>query len=235
LSLANNADLTDAQTGLPLFSLEQDELSPEAFYASLGKLINPLGLEPKQAYEATLDSLLEQLETRVASIENGEAWFRKHPGDSIAMPDGAALFETLGNWEDYSTPSRDMRLIIAMNVLLDLPNRIARHPELFLLNGVSPLQAKIELEHYHQQRINQRFVQYVREDGSHWTLTLAEVLARKPSFETAYNPNDCAEARWGASPGSPEYASCKRHAPQDQRARMERYRAWFHEARRPSR
>jgi hypothetical protein len=235
LSLATNEDLSDAQSGLPLFSLEQDELSPEAFYATLGKLINPQGLEPQQAYETTLDSLMEQLETRVASIENGETWFRRHPGDIVAMPDGAALFETLGSWEDYSTPSRDMRLIIAMNVLLDLPNRILRHPELFLLNGVSPLQAKTGMEQYHQQRINQRFVQYIREDGSRWTLTLAEVLTRKPSFETGYNPNDCAEVRWGASPGSPEYASCKRHAPQDQRARMERYRAWFHEARRPSR
>jgi hypothetical protein len=235
LSLTNNAELADTQTGLPAFSLEQDQLNPEAFYASLGKLINPQGLEPKQAYEATLNSLLEQLETRVASIENGVAYFRKHPGDIIAMPDGAALFETLGNWEDYSTPSRDMRLIIAMNALLDMPNRIVRHPELFLLHGASPQQAGTELEQYHQHRIGERRFQYLKEDGSRWTLTVTEVLARKPAFEMAYNPNDCAEARWGASPGSPEYAGCKRHAPPDQRARMERYRSWFHEARRPSR
>lgn len=234
LNLANNAELADAQTGLPAFSMEQGELSREAFYAALGKLINPQGLEPKQAYEATLDSLLEQLETRVASVENGVDYFRKHAG-VIPMPDGAALFETLGGWEDYSTPSRDMRLIIAMNALLDMPDRIVRHPELFLLHGVAPQQAKTELEQYHRQRINERQFQYLREDGSRWTLTVADVLARKAAFEMAYNPNDCAEARWGATPGSPEYAGCRRHAPQDQRARMERYRIWFHEARRPSR
>jgi hypothetical protein len=54
-------------------------------------------------------------------------------------------------------------------------------------------------------------------------------------FETAYNPNDCAEARWGAQPGTEEYRPCRRHAPPAQRARMERYREWFRQARRPTR
>jgi hypothetical protein len=51
---------------------------------------------------------------------------------------GAAIFQTIGPWEDYSTPSRDMRLIIAINVLNDLPDKIVRHPELFVMNGRSP-------------------------------------------------------------------------------------------------
>ena len=51
------------------------------------------------------------------------------------MPDGAKIFETTGPWEDYATPSRDMRLLIAMNVLLGLPDRIVKHPELFNLGG----------------------------------------------------------------------------------------------------
>ena len=53
----------------------------------------------------------------------------------IPMPDGAKIFETTGPWEDYATPSRDMRLLIAMNVLLALPDRIVKHPELFNLGG----------------------------------------------------------------------------------------------------
>jgi hypothetical protein len=51
----------------------------------------------------------------------------------------------------------------------------------------------------------------------------------------AYNPNDCIEERWGAAEGTPDHASCHRHAPADQRARMAEYRAWFHETRRPPR
>jgi hypothetical protein len=51
----------------------------------------------------------------------------------------------------------------------------------------------------------------------------------------AYNPNDCVEVRWGAKEGSAEYATCKRRSPEDQKARMGEYRAWFREAKRPPR
>jgi hypothetical protein len=49
----------------------------------------------------------------------------------------------------------------------------------------------------------------------------------------AYNPNDCMELRWGASPGSPEYRACNRRAPASQRALMDEYREWFSSRRRP--
>jgi hypothetical protein len=51
----------------------------------------------------------------------------------------------------------------------------------------------------------------------------------------SYNPNDCVEVRWAAVEGSPEAASCKRHAPADQQAKMATYRTWFHERKRPAR
>ena len=51
----------------------------------------------------------------------------------------------------------------------------------------------------------------------------------------AYNPNDCVEMRWGAPEASAEASACRRHAPPEQRARMEDYRVWFHERRRPPR
>jgi len=233
LRALSNDDLIDTPSFAP-FSLEQDQLSPDDFYARLAKLANPKGLEPKQAYEATLDALVEQIETRVNSVENGEAYFRKNPGSVIPMPSGAAIFQTIGPWEDYSTPSRDMRLIIAINVLNGLPEKIVRHPELFVMNGRNPEQAKAEIEQYHAMRIQERSIRYTRTDGSPWELSVAEVLARKPAYEMTYNPNDCAEMRWGAKPGTEEYSTCRRHAPAEQRAKMEKYRVWFREARRPT-
>jgi hypothetical protein len=231
-TLAND-ELID-HPGFALFSMEQDQLSPDAFYARLAKLVNPNGLDPKQAYEATLDALVEQIETRVNSVDNGEAYFRKNPGSVIPMPEGAAIFQTIGPWEDYSTPSRDMRLIIAINVLNDLPEKIVRHPELFVMNGRSPEEAKAEIEHYHARRIQQRSIRYTRTNGSPWELSMAEVLARKRAYEIAYNPNDCAEMRWGAEPGTEEYSTCRRHAPAEQHAKMAQYRIWFREVRRPA-
>jgi hypothetical protein len=150
------------------------------------------------------------------------------------MPDGAAIFQTVGPWEDYSTPSRDMRLIIAINVLNGLPEKIVRHPELFLMNGRSREEAKTEIEQYHARRIQERSIRYTRTDGSLWELSAVEVLARKLVYEMTYNPNDCVEMRWGAKPGTEEYSTCRRHAPAEQHAKMEQYREWFRDARRPT-
>jgi hypothetical protein len=54
-------------------------------------------------------------------------------------------------------------------------------------------------------------------------------------LEMAYNPNDCVELRWGAPAKSDEASTCKRYAPAAQREKMSKYRAWFHERRRPPR
>jgi hypothetical protein len=43
------------------------------------------------------------------------------------MPDGAAIFETSSAWEDFSTPSRDLRFLIAIDVVLGFPDRVVRH------------------------------------------------------------------------------------------------------------
>lgn len=232
--MPGNAELADSALTAP-FSAEQGELPPEDFYAEMGRLINPQGLDPQQAYEAMFEALMEQLETRVASVENGETYFRKNSRAVIAMPSGSAVFETIGPWEDYSTPSRDMRLIIALNVISQLPEQVVRYPELFVLHGQSPSEVKARLERMDSERIRDAHIVYRRSDGSPWQLSLAEVFARRKALELAYNPNDCVEVRWGAERGTEEYSTCTRHAPADQAARMEQYRAWFREAKRPPR
>ncbi len=231
--LSNDALLDDPR--FPAFSYEQARLDEDEFYARIAQLINPQGLDPELAYQSTLDALVEQLATRVTSIDNGEAYFRRNPRSVIAMPAGAAIFETVGPWEDYATPSRDMRLLIAMNVLARLPDRIVLHPELFLLNGRSPEMAREDIEQLHRRSIGSRTISYTRSDGSPQQLSIAEIFERQPAFEVGYNPNDCVEMRWGAATGSAEGSSCRRHAPPDQRSRMESYRAWFRETRRPPR
>lgn len=229
---SSNRELSEQFDFAP-FSLEQAQLTPDDFYAALTQLINPGGLNPLQAYETMLNALVEQLETRVNSVDNGEAYFRRNPRSHIAMPDGAAIFQTIGPWEDYATPSRDMRLLIAINVLNDLPDKIIRHPDLFVLDGRDSQQASDEIAKHHAKRIHEQHIRYTRSDGSTWELTLADLLTRKPAFEAAYNPSDCVEFRWGALPDSEEYAPCSRRAPAAQRAKMEQYRIWFRETRRP--
>jgi hypothetical protein len=230
-----NQLLSKGETGFARFSDEQGKTSADAFYARMSKLINPRGLPPAMAYEETLAALVEQLETRVGSVDNGEVYMKQTTGAVVPMPEGPKIFETVGPWEDYATPSRDMRLIIAVNVLSGLPQRIVQHPELFVLGGRKPAEAKQDMSTLHDKLTKERSIEYKRTDGASQRLTVADVIARKAGFEMAYNPNDCVELRWGARDGTPEMASCQRRAPADQRARMEQYRNWFRDARRPPR
>jgi hypothetical protein len=152
------------------------------------------------------------------------------------MPDGASIFETTGAWEDFATPSRDLRLLIAMDVVRTFPDRVARRPERYAMPaGKSVADVKAELESVLASELAARKFSYTRSDGSAWTLALKDVIDRAAALEMAYNLNDCVELRWGAADKSDEASTCKRRASASQRAKMTDYRTWFHERRRPPR
>ena len=43
---------------------------------------------------------------------------------------GPTIFETTGAWEDFSTPSRDLRLLIAIDVVRGFPDASLASPSL---------------------------------------------------------------------------------------------------------
>ena len=152
------------------------------------------------------------------------------------MPDGPSIFETTGAWEDFATPSRDLRLLIAIDVVRGFPDRVARRPDRYAMpSGKSVADVKAELQSVLGAELAARKFSYTRSDGSAWTLTLKDVVDRTADLEMAYNLNDCVELRWGAPDKSDEASTCKRHAPSAQRAKMAEYRAWFHERHWPTR
>jgi len=182
-----------------------------------------------------ITALEEQVKARVTSVENGRKFQNSGRGDA-EMPEGASIFETTGAWEDFATPARDLRLLIAIDVVRTFPDRVARRPERYAMpQGKSVADVKAELESVLASDLPTRKFSYTRTDGSAWTLALKDVLDRAPALEMAYNLNDCVELRWGASERSEEASTCRRHAPGTQRAKMTQYRAWFHERRRPPR
>jgi len=218
------------------YSLEQSKLSVEEFYDRMDDVMSPEPLEPMRALKEAITALEEQVNARVASVENGRKYLVEGGGE-VAMPDGASIFETTGAWEDFATPSRDLRLLIAVDVVRGFPDRVARRPERYAMpQGKSVADVKAELEATLASELSTRKFSYTRTDGSQWTLTLDDVLDRMPALEMAYNVNDCAELRWGAPESSEEASTCKRRAPASQRAKMAgEYRAWFSERRRPPR
>jgi hypothetical protein len=217
------------------YSLEQSRLGIEDFYDRMEDVMSPASLDPLRAMKETITALEEQVKARVTSIENGRKFQNSGRGDAD-MPDGASIFETIGAWEDFSTPARDLRLLIAIDVVRGFPDRVARRPERYAMpKEKSVADVKAELESVLASELSSRRFSYTRSDGSAWMLALKDVADRAANLEMAYNPNDCVELRWGAPDKSDEASTCKRHASLAQRAKMTEYRPWFHERRRPPR
>jgi hypothetical protein len=210
------------------FSLDESQMSAQDFYDRMDDVMSPEPADPVRAMESAIANLDEQVKTRVVSIENGRKYLEKARGE-IAMPSGPSIFETTGAWEDYSTPARDFRLLIAIDVVRGFPDHVARRAEHYAMPaGKSAAEVKSELESQLASELAADKFSYTRSDGSQWTLSLKDVIDRQADLEMAYNPNDCAEARWGAPSGSDEASTCKRHAPSAQRSKMIAYRTWFH-------
>ncbi len=225
----------DASPDYGDFSLEQAGMSPEAFYGTMERLINPDPLDAVAALEDSLRALHEQLIVRVESVGNGESYMQGHPGTIIPMPTGKGIFQSLGSWEDYSTPNRDLRLLIAIDTVLEFPDKAARHPEAFEMAGKkSPEAVRRELQALLDKTADEIKFSYDKSDGRPQVLTLAEVFRRQDAFEMGYNPNDSVEIRWGAPEGSEERGSARRRAPASQLAKMRDLRPWFHKRLRPS-
>jgi hypothetical protein len=191
--------------------------------------INPKPLDPEDALLDLIQALHEQLIVRVNSVANGEAYMKSHPGEVIGMPGRpSGVFQSGGQWEDFSTPNRDLRLLIAMDAILDFPDKIVRSPGDYKMPKLSSAeQVKRKLEDFLARKVSELSITYTRTDGKEQNLTIEEILKRKDAFEMAYNPNDCIEVRWGAADNSGECSACRRRVPAGQLERMRQVRVWF--------
>jgi len=235
LTRMSNKDLRRTRVFVP-FSLQQYEGDVDTFYDTVETLVNPRPLDPFAAATALVDSLHSQASLRIISVKNGEDWVAAHPKDLVPMPDGADIFLTSGPWEDFATPSRDFRLLVAIDTVLAFPASVKRAPARFgLAPGPSLDAVAARLDKHIDAALRAKSIEYTRSDGKTQKVTLHDLVERRAGFEMSYNPNDCVEIRWAAPAGSPEMASCHRRAPADQQKKMTGARPWFHERKRPAR
>jgi hypothetical protein len=116
------------------------------------------------------------------------------------------IYGTEGDWETYSTPSRDARLKTAFKELRDMAERFirmgkAKDPHLVYAGKD---QAQDMLNTYEHAAASCA-VTYQRTDGS--TVTLSYEEARRRLFLLSFDPYHCIERRWGASDAK-ELATC---------------------------
>jgi hypothetical protein len=225
--LLTNKEIADSQD-YGNFSLQQKNMSPQIFYDTMDSLINPHPLDPVKAFKELHEAVHERLQARAKAVANGERYMKETNFEVISMPSGSRIFQTSGPWENYSTPARDMRLLIALDVLTDFPAKVMRKQEAFSISGSKkPEELRAELIDFHWKWAEEITITYTRSSGQQQTLSLADILKRMEKLEMAYNPNDSVEIRWGADEESDEFTSSKRRAPAYQRQKMESYRKWF--------
>ncbi len=216
-------------------SLEQYEGSEDDFYDAMNALINPRPLDADSMMASLVDALDDEVARRVNAVENGEEFLRGRSFRPIDMPYDSDIFLTTGPWENYSTPSRDWRLLASMDTVAEFPDAVKRNPDQFQLSS-DDVDAEVRaLRERLDDQLASRSFTYERSDGSDWELTLKDVIDRIETFEMSWNPNDCPEVRWAAPEGSEERETCDRRAPAPQRERMADYRPWFTERSRPAR
>jgi hypothetical protein len=118
------------------------------------------------------------------------------------------IYGTGGDWEMYSTPSRDARLKTEFKALRDSVQRFVemdqRHDTEHLSYNGSDLVGDL-LKTYGQV---ERFcvIDYHRSDGS--TVRISYEEARKRLFAMSFDPYHCPELRWGARE-SAELTTCR--------------------------
>jgi len=230
-TIATNEELREAG-GSGAWSDAQYEGTADEFYETVEGLINPRALDSVRMQLSLVDALEESVQRRLSSVQNGEDFMAAQGYAAIDMPHGAALFLTTGPWEDYSTPSRDMRLLISIDAVVSFPETVAAHPERYGIREDERDEAAHRVREALRTALQTRTFEYTRSDGSPWALSLADLVERVKAMEVAYNPNDCVEIRWGAPEGSKERQTCRRRASTEQQSRMAKYRPWFAERQR---
>ena len=131
------------------------------------------------------------------------AGLQKQP-EPDTLPDN--IYGSEGDWETYSTPSRDARLKTAFKELRDMTERfltMARNKDPHLVYKGNDLATDL-LGVYDREAAACRLA-YARSDGSPVTLGYEEM--RRRLFLMSFDPYQCVERRWGATDPR-ELATC---------------------------
>ncbi len=213
-----NKDLPDLSV-VQYFGLYPEKIKnwTEAIYELNGKKVEyydfvrarlsvgEMRIRPVQEFLASVKQICVDAQDRVMSVEDA----RKSNVDRKSHPERLPenIYGTSGEWETYSTPSRDARLKVVFRDLLEQSEKyfklISEHDPILVYQGKN---LAADLLQTYQEISAACTVQYTKSDGSQKTLNLENI--RQRLFKLSFDPYHCAELRWGAADAQ-ELASCK--------------------------
>jgi hypothetical protein len=163
-----------------------------------------LQFDPLREVADMVDSNCADLRDRVDAVDLAVKAGLAAQSEPGRLPEN--IYGTDGDWETFSTPSRDARLKTAFKELRDAAERFvrmyrAKDPKL-QYKGNDLIADLIALYDRHAQQCS---VTYTRSDGSAATLSYEEL--RKRLFALSFDPYQCIERRWGAARPE-ELATC---------------------------
>src|SRR5262249_49959988 len=149
---------------------------------------------PHDERRSMVRSLCEDLKYRVDAVDVAiKAGIHKRPQPD-KLPNN--IYGTDGDWETYSTPSRDARLKTAFKELRD---EVARFLSLAAAGNGRLAYAgenlRADIRRAYEQAPSACAIAYTRSDGSQKQLSFADVQRRL--FALSFDPHHCAERRWG--------------------------------------
>ena len=164
-----------------------------------------LEFEPLAELREMIWSNCADLHYRAQAVDRALAAGLQNRPEPAHLPDN--IYGTEGDWETFSTPSRDARLKTAFKYLRHQVQRFVemdRRKDPHLRYAGQSLAA--DLLKTYLQETQYCTIAYTRSDGTRMNLSYEE--ARERLFALSFDPYDCAERRWGASAPA-ELASCR--------------------------
>ncbi|HRK35672.1 MAG TPA: hypothetical protein PLJ47_13840 [Candidatus Hydrogenedentes bacterium] len=149
-----------------------------------------------------------------------DAWKNVKANGLIQYPEeleDSNIFQAHGRWEDWSSPSSDVDRRNKYFYLADWMDNAVRWyesaPQLVDLKGFESYNIKNKEDFAEaivaekQKIFKEHFIEYTNTIGEKVKLSLADIEERL--YDMSFDPNHAPEIRWGAKPGTPEYATAK--------------------------
>lgn len=158
--------------------------------------------EMREMIKGICSDLKDRADSVEAAIRNGL--------DKKSNPDRLPenIYGTHGEWEDYSTPSRDARLktsaVELRNNVEKLVDRYMRGDSQVVYKGRN---LKNDLLNAYTDEAEKCQITYANSAGKQITLTYDRIIQRL--FKLSFDPYHCVELRWGANLNTPEGATCR--------------------------
>lgn len=173
-------------------------------YVRIKMAVGNLKIYPIDDFRNTLQDLCQSLEDRVLAVDAAiKAGIQNKPHPP-RLPEN--IYGTQGEWETYSTPSRDAQLKVSFRDLIDQADsyrkKIQNGDPSIVYTGTNLFQDLLDV---YQSEANSCQIRYVNSVGTTVTLNLEQV--RQRLFKLSFDPYHCVELRWGAYQG-PESATC---------------------------